>query len=686
MQHHRSLPRRAVTGLLAGLALALLVPGPARAQATLTADAGLGGFYKPLRWLPAQVTLTNQGAPARVEVRARLAQGMEATPEYRLPERELQSGANQVHTLYLKSPMAYGSQTLAIELFKDGRQSQRRPYSINRVDDGDWLVVGVGSGESTLKLLTTVRLNANQAAPGMAWQRGGRPPQVNVATLEPARVPDRWQGLEAADLVVLADVSERDLTAEQQAALRDYVVEGGTLVVTGGVNARRLATGFFAGLLPVTVSGTQTVSGLPALRAFAGSAPPAASFAMATAAPKPGAEVLVSNGGMPVVARSRRGLGRVVFIAFDPSRPPFTFWSGTRDFWKQLLVAQSVQHLTSPVIPAIQASESVEAYSGNIGPGQVRLADAPYAISQLDIPAFYVVALFLLAYIIVLVPLNYYFLKARDKKEYAWLTTPAIVALFSVGAYLIGYGFKGGRTLLVKVGVIETRSGEESAPTLTYAGLFSPRKTGYDLQLAGQDPSDPGSTLLSEPFTRGSSGGLRVVQDDVQKVEDFGVDMWAMRVLKTEGVTRMGRGITVRVKPDGSGPLVGTVTNDSPFNLEDCYLVGYQRVVPLGALERGKTARIAGAGTVVANRSAVLPAELLDRMKGSREEQRMKRAVLQPLCSPTLYTPYNGQPTGWQAPQHPILVGWVREPVARLQVNGGQARENAATLMIVHAE
>ncbi|HEU4753380.1 MAG TPA: hypothetical protein VFU47_09760, partial [Armatimonadota bacterium] len=284
----------------------------------------------------------------------------------------------------------------------------------------------------------------------------------------------------------------------------------------------------------------------------------------------------------------------------------------------------------------------------------------------------------LLAYIIVLVPVNYFVLKAKDKKEYAWLTTPAIVALFSVGAYLIGYGFKGGRSLLVRVGVIEARAGQNAAPGLFYAGLFSPRKTGYDLQLASgsrEEQQIAGATLLSEPANVRSSAGLRVVQGDQRTIRDFAVDMWAMRVIKAEGVFPLQGGIRAQYQQQGSR-VTGSITNNSAYALQDCHVVDRGQVARVPDLEPGKTVQFDLSPRQGMGGGGAVPTSLLAEVRGSREEQRMRATVLQALSA----TPLNG------AGPDPLLVGWVREtqPVPRIQVNGGSPRELAQTLMVVH--
>jgi hypothetical protein len=675
---------RAFWPLLAGWGLAvplLFLPARAQAQATVTAEGGLATYYKALRWLPVQMTLTNQGQPARVQVRARFSGHQEGPQEHTLPERDLPSNANQVHTFYIKPPQIYSGQPLTVELYRDGQVINKSQPTLIQVGEADWLIAGVGPSElrSGLQLLNGTTIQGQFSPRGRPW--GGNPQaRVYWAGVEPEKAPDRWQGFDAVDLLVLGNLSDRELTPDQLTAIRDYVVAGGTLVVTGGINSSRLATPFFRDLLRVQVSGTRTASSLPSLAGFSSRlADVRGSIPVTTCQPKAGAQVELEEGGQPLLVSGPKGSGRVLFLAFDPAVPPFAGNQGLVDLFKQLMVRAPAAGLITMVNAAEAQNEN---YPGNFnGYGnRTRLADAPYAIPQLDIPAFYIVALFLLAYIVVLVPVNYFVLKAKDKKEYAWLTTPAIVAVFSIGAYLIGYGFKGGRTLLVRVGVIEARAGQDAAPNVLYAGLFSPSKTGYELQLASrtkEEQEQSSSVLLSEPAHVRSSAGLKVVQDDVRKIRDFAVDMWAMRVVKSEGITRLGNGITAQYRREGSR-LVGTLTNNSPYPLEDCHVVDRGQMVRVENLEPGKSVQFDLAPKQTYPGGGLLPTSLLNEVHGSREQQRMKTAILQSLLVQGA-VPAAGPP-------QPALVGWVREdaPVARILVNDRTPRELAATLMVVH--
>ncbi len=70
------------------------------------------------------------------------------------------------------------------------------------------------------------------------------------------------------------------------------------------------------------------------------------------------------------------------------------------------------------------------------------------------------VILFLLVYTACVGPINYYLLKRFNRLELGWLTTLAIVVLFSVGAFGIGYSNWGSKPQIVEYGVmISTDSG-----------------------------------------------------------------------------------------------------------------------------------------------------------------------------------------------------------------------------------
>ena len=657
-------------------AVLLLQADPAGAQATLTVDAGLGGYYRGAHWLPVHVRLTNAGPPARVTVEARMASGQPNSLNSVLPEQTLPEVANSRHTLYLRPRWAYSTVPITVEMRQPGRATIESAPSSEMVQPGDWLVLGIGAGGEALKTLTTLRMKTDAARVPVGGTT--RWISVKVATEAPDDIPDRWQGLTAADLVVLGQVGEREFAPERMTAIRQYVEAGGSLVVVGGADHERLNTPFFQSLLPGRLQDSAVAHGLP--RGFPGAAERNAgrSISYCVLEPSAGAEVLVPGENGPWLVRRRLGAGQVWFIPFDVLGPAWSNWSGATALWRWLLARRAGAVMVNALGVQEDAAESWRYGPGAAGwnPMDSHLAVAPYAISLMDVPSFYLVAGFLLAYVIILVPVNYLVLKAIDRRELAWLTTPVIVAAFSFGAYAIGFGTRGGRSVLVRAGVIETHAGQPTGRYLSYLGLFSPRKARY--RIAPAEPAAGGSggaTLLSLPATdrEGAAPVLRHASE--VEVDGLAIDMWAMRVVRQDTLVPLGNGFSAELRSAGAR-WSGTIVNSSPLDLKDAAVVSDGRAALLGDLKAGKSLSLQNVAPTIEG-AGLLPSALADRLQGTSDDLRVRRAVFGPISqlAGSLVQRTQGEVA---------LVGWVQSPVGAITIDGSTPRETAANLLVVH--
>ncbi len=179
--------------------------------------------------------------------------------------------------------------------------------------------------------------------------------------------------------------------------------------------------------------------------------------------------------------------------SFDYTASPVKYYES---LWPKLLSFRS-----SPLELAEAGGRPGEPRYGGGGP-TVPLNEAVATMPQAELPSIWLVVGFLVAYIIVLVPLNYYLLNRLDRRELAWVTTPAIVLLFSFGAYGLGYGMRGGAVLLNRIGIIEAGAGATVGRGTAYAAIFSPSRTGYDLAM---DAPCAGCRDLAPQATRTSA-------------------------------------------------------------------------------------------------------------------------------------------------------------------------------------
>lgn len=409
---------------------------------------------------------------------------------------------------------------------------------------------------------------------------------VKVANLiagELPRDPAAYGGLHA--LVVQG----AELTATDPAvrgAIAAWVRQGGRLVMAGGAASRGLYQDPVLGpLAPVTVQGLTEVDAddLRGLRQWSAGAPigPAATrYVIGRAQPTAG-ETLLQAGGVPLVQRAKQGRGEVVYVGAPLDAPPLRDLPDVEGFWDSLLRLERLQDAATPRSLALW-----------FWAWQMRAA---LEIGGVETPSLILVGAFLLTYLLVLVPGQYLILRRLRRRELAWLLTPAIVAVFSIGAYLIGTTLKGRRAVCQSISLVDAVSGETAAQAVTTAVIYSPAKARFEITMP------PGSSVVRELHDAvpeyayygspegilSDTGQLRILDDGQrQRLEHFDVPMWAARVLGfTWHVSLPGR---VHVEDLGGPTQRMRVRNGLPVPLYRAVVVQDGRLWKFGELAPGK--------------------------------------------------------------------------------------------------
>ncbi len=200
-------------------------------------------------------------------------------------------------------------------------------------------------------------------------------------------------------------------------------------------------------------------------------------------------------------------------------------------------------------------------------------------------PSFNIIALYLLAYVVFLVPVNYWYLKKRRRMELAWVSTPAIVLLFTLGAYVIGYTIKGGKIEMGVATVIEGSTNARYARLISEASLFSPARRSYDVDI--NDPYAIGQCIPEEEKEQMPTAYL----GEKTAIEGIDMAMWSAKTIESVSGVDMGGNFTCNLTLVGNA-VQGTVTNNTNLDLTDCAIrfAGMQQ--ELGSLPRGRTVRV----------------------------------------------------------------------------------------------
>jgi hypothetical protein len=531
---------------------------------TLLADAALGGHFKFGEWLPVWAEIENDGAAREIEVQVRVAGTWGATT-YARPV-SLPAGAHKRVAVYVL-PNNY-SRALEVQIVEDGASLLARQVEVHAHLNSDYLVGIVARERGALALVANAQLKGVDRA-------------VSIIDLALDRLPDRAEGLQSLDSLILNDVDTSTLSAEQRVALEAWVRHGGRLVLGGGAGAARVVSGLPEALVPLRAEQVVELQALPGLESYVPGQPVRVSGPFVAAAGEAlGGRALATQDGVALLQERSVGQGRVDASALDLAASPFDAWAGAMPFWGQLLLADAAYASNLP--PDMSARQMVS------GQMSYALTNLP----SLTLPSVKWLALLLGAYVLLVGPANYLLLRARGKLHWAWLTIPAITVLFSGGAFGLGYAMRGTDLILNEVAIV-TLEGDGAARATTYVGLFSPAQRSYEIEVRGGGLLSP-LNPESDPFASSGSGGggeTAFLQGTPARVRGLAVNQWSMQTFMSEDAWADTGRIEARIELDGDA-LVGTARNATRYDLKDVVLVLGMQFVRLGDLARGEEARV----------------------------------------------------------------------------------------------
>lgn len=607
-----------VVRLLVALVLCGLASGSGVARADpavqLEAAGGFDGYYRAGQWVPFVVTLSNQGDEVRGEVRVEWTAAGGSVAAAASPV-ELPAGSRK--RLFLFAPIAGSPPLVTVKLVAGDQTLAEAPVRLRMVQPEEGLIGLVTTDPRTFEFFGLLR-------------PGGKNRRLVPVRLSPADLPPKAAALRSFDLLAFGVVSTSDLSADQRAALDRWVAEGGTLVLGGGPATARVLDGL-PELAPVRPAGTLTLNELPALEAFGrASLRLTGPTVVGVGQPVDGAAVLLEQDGLPLIVERQYGLGRVVFLAVDPTVEALRLWiPGWTSLWPVVFEPATA----FPPDPA--ATESAFASL---------VADIPSV--RLPPPLF--LGGFLLAYILTVGPLTYVVLWRLDRREWAWAVIPVLTLAFSAGAYLVAYEFKGGQVIVNSLTVVMVGP-DGNASADAYFSLFSPVRRDYDVFVSGRPlPRLVGLTRApleapGRPAYIGEPGGFR----------DIVVNAWDLQAFGFREVELGPVGLEAEVAVSG-GRLTVRVTNGTDADFRETLFIVGDRAYRLGPIGRGES-RWFDLGTA--------PGE--------------------PLGQLTSFQPQAGQGLDWRRVIGPLLadsrlgrggawvVGWSDSRPFRVDIGGG---------------
>lgn len=517
-------------------------------EITLTVTVGYRGVFQLGRPFPLKVEVANAGPPVEGTVEVTVwkgggAKGIGAFPMHH--RRTLLVGAAARKSATFTVDPGSVSRPLVVGFHGPGTAVTRE------IDLRRHFVPS-----SVLLLLTESDFSI---LPGLSTPAN---PLVSIAPEELPSDPRAYAGVAA---VVLYEPSLREISGAQTAALETWLANGGKIVALGSLRYALYQEAALSRFLPVRVSGLKRFASLPELGKRYGA--PAFGGVEAQDATVTEGRAVVTERGSPVLVEAARGKGKIVYLAVDIGRPPFSRWDG---------IARVLKDVAA--VPAETAAAPAAAWDDAVF--SQLLLNRNVSSLYLPVVAF---AGWIVCYLAALGALTWFWDRRRLAPRSLGIGFLAVVLLpASLGYFYFSRGEGIPDAVLVTSTLLDSLPNGEVEASAN-AALFSTVRRDYDIFVEkGWTDFDP----LPRRAAAAEENGVTIEEEGARPRLRVPLKAWDYRLFRLRSVARLP--VRVEIANEASRRLV-TVANDSTQDLTDCWVVLSGQILSLGDIPAGRS-------------------------------------------------------------------------------------------------
>lgn len=541
--------------LLRGLLVLAVVwmtalPMQAAAEPVLKAEAvtGFGGYAKAGKWVPAEVTIQNDGAEFEGVIRFHMSTSLGGQGFHKgVYDTPVVVPAGSTKRVQLALPLTEGGVDPALKLMAGDEVVMEIPFQLEVA--GELMVIGVlGVEPSELT--------------GLAGRVvGGR--KVRLVQLDSARLPSDPLLLENLDGVLMDRFAYGELPEPQRLALQGWVEHGGVLIAAAGPEANRLEG--LSSWIPLPITGLKTLQ-VPGV----GTAP------LSQVEARGGWRVERAAGAQPLALRLDKGRGSVHLLTFDPALEPFASWPGLPD-------------VLAPMLPSLDAMMGGGMPMGPMGKANMALIDSLNQFPVREIPSAKPLLILLGVYALVLGPVHFLLLRGFRRVGWALLTLPILIGAGGVGAWAYTKKANASDIMASAVAVLEGQPGGGSMRINMMAGLFMPPGSKHSIAIGDALLSPvPPTYFMLRPDRQGALPDLQTTFADGRVAHLTPREEWGMQAVSAEAIAPVGGHVSGVLTLD-TQRMTGTLTNHLPFALKGVLVATGNSFVSVGDVGPGES-------------------------------------------------------------------------------------------------
>jgi hypothetical protein len=280
--------------------------------------------------------------------------------------------------------------------------------------------------------------------------------------------------------------------------------------------------------------------------------------------------VVVSAGETPLIITANRGRGRVTALLFSPEREPMRSWKNLPFFWSRVVE-----------VPPGASAANVAQQGGWSGDGIFGAMIDTRQVHKLPVEW---LLLLLLVYLVVIGPLDQFWLKKIGRPMLTWITFPCYVVMFSLVIYFIGYKLRAGESEWNEVHLVDVMLKGDHAELRgrTYSSVYSPANQRYLLESQQKYATFRSEFAGTWSGSQSSEKANVLLTGDNFKAEIF-VPVWTSQLFVTDWWQSAPLPLSVTITNEGDGWRV-KVENRTERKLTNAQIVIEGRITSLGDL------------------------------------------------------------------------------------------------------
>ncbi|MGV8982529.1 hypothetical protein [Clostridium sp.] len=392
--------------------------------------------------------------------------------------------------------------------------------------------------------------------------------------------PEDFLALKNFDVLIINNFDTTKLNKAQYEVLKQWVKDGGTLIIGTGVSHAKTLGVFKDDFIKGSIGKVSTIT-TSKINNVATNGDNNSKVNIEVLDMKiESSKVNMAENGVSLVQSLSVGKGVIGIVAFDLGLPPFTAWSNNSVFSQKLI------EIINPDLVKVNQGKSMQE-----GQDVWVLRDIMNQFSELasaKTGKFYII---IFIYILIVAPLSYMVLKKLDKREFMWITVPVLAVVFGFIVFISGAG---GRINKVTANVVSAIYMDEkgNAGVSTYAGIFTTNKMKLAVQSKSGKQLFPmvdynngngnnvvtGNEELEAKIYVDGNKGLEYVNTSIIENKIMRIEQQNLEIGKIETDVKMK-----------NGSVTGNIKNSTKIDLEDCYILTAGEYYKVGDLKVGES-------------------------------------------------------------------------------------------------